>query len=65
VLTILDDDKKRVTVDGRIAAIVRWLIRCRNKIESLDKIHLTISCAGPKVNVETIEREQLDTAHLR
>jgi len=64
VLTILTDDKQ-ITIDGRIAAIVRWLLKQRRRIEALDKMEMTFYCAGPKVSAEMVEREQLDAALLR
>ena len=65
MLTILDGDKQGITVDGRIAAIVRWLISRRHKVEAPNRVQLTFDCAGQSVSAETREREQVDWAFLR
>ena len=60
MLTILDDAGKQITLDGRIAAIVRWLIARRQRLEAPVKMRMTFDCAGQSVSAEVSEREQVD-----
>jgi len=57
---VIVDGEKRVTLDGRVAAMVRWLAEQAERLNELPKMRLEFHCSGfnhVRPKIETIESE--------
>jgi len=59
----LVDDSTEVTVTGRVAMIMRWLVANAERVTRPQKIQLTFDCAGSSVSAEVKERERVEPGH--
>ena len=59
-MIVIVDGEKRVTLDGRVAAMVRWLAEQAERLNELPKMRLEFHCSGfnhVRPKIETIESE--------
>jgi hypothetical protein len=62
VTIVIIEDGKQTTLTGRVAAMVRWLLKNAERLASNDKIQVTFDCAGSTVLAETRKREPISDA---
>ena len=55
----VQDGRQAYELRGRVEALVRWLVRNEERITQPAKVQVTFDCAGPVVNAQLSEREQV------
>jgi len=60
-MIVLDNGRRTTIEEGRLARLVRWLLRHRGKYEHQDKVQLVFDLAGAKGAVTVRERLNLDS----
>jgi len=59
-MLLVQDGLERVELDGRLAVLVRWLVKNPQRIQSPQNVQITFNCAAAKVSVEIKEREPVE-----
>lgn len=59
------DDKREYELTGRVAKMVRWIVRRAKRVTRPQNIQVVFDCAASTVNVTIKEREPAEAAFLR
>lgn len=59
-MIILDEGTRYEIRNGRLVALIRWLITYRDRFEDKARVQLTFDCAGDRANATVKERSDVD-----